>query len=92
MANAAAPAPRANMGEPAPRLDARLKRNRRRRSFLLNDPAAASTGLSAGARIRGDERAERRHGRARRRSLPPCISAILHRDYGGPRGSGGRNK
>jgi xanthine dehydrogenase YagR molybdenum-binding subunit len=44
MANAAAPAPKANMGEPAPRLDARLKVTGEARyasDFAVNNPAFA---------------------------------------------------
>jgi xanthine dehydrogenase YagR molybdenum-binding subunit len=55
MANAAAPAPKANMGEPAPRLDARLKVTGEARyasDFAVNNPAFAYLATSTIAKGR----------------------------------------
>jgi xanthine dehydrogenase YagR molybdenum-binding subunit len=55
MANAAAPAPKANMGEPAPRLDARLKVTGEARyasDFPVSNPAFAYLVISTIAKRR----------------------------------------
>jgi len=80
MANAAAPAPRANMGEPAPRLDARLKVTGEARyasDFPVSNPAFAYlvTSTIAKGRITALDLAEAR-------AVPGVLEILTHENTG----------
>ena len=80
MANAAAPAPRANMGEPAPRLDARLKVTGEARyasDFPVSNPAFAClvTSTIAKGRITALDLAEAR-------AVPGVLDILTHENTG----------
>ena len=80
MANAAAPAPRANMGEPAPRLDARLKVTGEARyasDFPVSNPAFAFlvTSTIAKGRITALDLAEAR-------AVPGVLDILTHENTG----------
>ncbi|HEY7943139.1 MAG TPA: xanthine dehydrogenase family protein molybdopterin-binding subunit, partial [Casimicrobiaceae bacterium] len=80
MANAAAPAPGANMGEPAPRLDARLKVTGEARyasDFPVSNPAFAYlvTSTIAKGRITALDLAEAR-------AVPGVLDILTHENTG----------
>ena len=80
MANAAAPAPGANMGEPAPRLDARLKVTGEARyasDFPVSNPAFAFlvTSTIAKGRITALDLAEAR-------AVPGVLDILTHENTG----------